>query len=139
MELGIRGRQIDQVVRMRKSRMKLGALRMIEERGDFLTEQWPGEPLHVVLHKNLHRRAVDRAGTLDRPMHPAADRHVSAEEDCRFQIADCRLGPARSFSFFCGFCHQSAICNLKSKIVSGATSASRCCLRLYIRRVYTWV
>jgi hypothetical protein len=29
-----------------------------------------GEPLHVVLHEDLHRVAADRAGALDRTMHP---------------------------------------------------------------------
>ena len=90
-ELRIGGRQVDQVIRVREGRLKFGALGVIEKRGDLFAQQRPGEPLHVVLHENLHRRAIDRARSLDGAMDAAADRHVSAEEHFRFSIFEFRF------------------------------------------------
>ena len=89
MKLRIGGCEVDEIIRVGKGRVKLGTLSVIEESGDFLAEQRPGEPLHIVLHENLHRGAIDRAGPLDGTMDPAADGHVGAEEDFGFRIADC--------------------------------------------------
>ena len=77
-KLRVGRRQIDEVIGVRENRRQLPALRMFEEGLDFLARQRPREPLHVVFHENLHRRAFDRTRPLDRPMHAAADRHVRA-------------------------------------------------------------
>ena len=90
-ELRIGGGEIDQVIRVRESGLEFGSLGVIEEGRDFLALQRPGEPLHVVLHKNLHRRAFDRTRPLDGPMDAAADRHVGAEENFRFSIFEFRF------------------------------------------------
>jgi hypothetical protein len=44
--------------------------------------------LHVVFHENLHRRALDRAGALDRHVRSTRNRHVGAEENflCHFKL-----------------------------------------------------
>ena len=87
---------------------------MIEKRRDLLALQGPGEPLHIVLHKNLHRRAIDRPRSLDGAVDPATDRHMGAEKNCRLPIADCRL-LWREAPFSRGSFHlKSAIGNLKS-------------------------
>ena len=76
---------------MRKNGMEFGALGVIEERRDFSLLQRPGEPLHVILHENLHGGAFDRAGTVDGHMRAATDGHVGAEENSRFSILDFRF------------------------------------------------
>ena len=76
--------EINQVSGMGEDRAELSALRMIKERLDFRASERPREPLHVVFHENLHRAALDRARSLYRARHSARDRHVSAEENCRF-------------------------------------------------------
>ena len=81
-KLRVGRREIDQVIRVRENRGELGPLRMIEERLDLVRRERPREPLHVVLHENLHRRALDRTRALDRAMHAAADRDVRAEQKC---------------------------------------------------------
>ena len=58
-ELRVGGREIDEVIRVRENGAELLALRMIEERRDLLLPERPREPLHVVLHEDLHCRAVD--------------------------------------------------------------------------------
>ena len=58
-ELRIGGREIDKIICMGESRVDFSSLRVIEKSEDLFTEQRPGEPLHVVLHENLHCRAVD--------------------------------------------------------------------------------
>src|SRR6266513_6022390 len=88
MELRIGGREVDEVVRVGEGRMQFLALRVIEKGRDLLAEQRPGEPLHVVLYENLHRRAIDRPRTLDGPMDAAGDRHVGAEKKCGMRIAE---------------------------------------------------
>jgi hypothetical protein len=90
-ELRIGGGQINEVVRVREGRVEFLPLDVIEKSRDFFGQQRAGEPLHVVLHENLHRRAFDRAPPLDRAMHSAPDRHVSAEENFRFSIFDFRF------------------------------------------------
>ena len=50
------------------------------------------EPLHVVLHKHLHRGAVDRTRPFDGYVDTAADRHVCAEQDFRLAIFNFRSG-----------------------------------------------
>ena len=82
MKLRIGRGEIDQVIGMCENRASSRALRMIEKRLDFRARERPREPLHVVFHENLHRGALDRARPFYRPMHPARDRHVSAEENC---------------------------------------------------------
>ena len=57
---------------------------MFEKRENFVGPEWPGEPLHVVLYKNLHGGAFDRAGAVDGHVHAAADRHVGAEKNALF-------------------------------------------------------
>ena len=53
---------------------------MIEKRENLIARQRPGEPLHIVLNEHLNSSAVDRTAALDRGMHTAANRHVSAEQ-----------------------------------------------------------
>ena len=81
MELWISGGEIDQIIGVGKGGMKFGALGVIEKRRDFLALQRAGEPLHIVLHKNLHGRAVNGTGSLDGPVHAATDRHVRPKKD----------------------------------------------------------
>ena len=73
--------KIDQVIRVRENGAEFAALCVIEKGANFFGKKGPGKPLHVVLHKNLHRGAANRARALNRAMHPAADRHMGAEED----------------------------------------------------------
>jgi hypothetical protein len=72
-ELRIRRREIDEIVRVGERRGQFFPLGVIEKRRDLFRQQRPGEPLHVVLHENLNRRAIDRAPPLDRAMDSAAD------------------------------------------------------------------
>ena len=138
--------------------MEFGALGVIEKRRDFHALQGPGEPLHVVLHKNLHCRAFDRTGSLDRAVQPAADRHVSAQKnfglrksDCGKIAAEARQIVLHSWIFSNGDLNfrgthrdrqflLSEIRYPQSEIPrtsSGASLVSRCCLRLCIRKVCT--
>src|SRR5947207_626475 len=82
MELRIRGCEIDQIIGMGEYRLQFPSLSVFQKSGDLLALQRPGEPLHIVFHKNLHGRAVDGARSFDRDMDAAADRHVSAEKNC---------------------------------------------------------
>src|SRR4051812_14899695 len=82
-ELRVSGREINQVIRVREHRLQMTTLRMPQKGGDLLPFQWPGEPLHVVLHEDLHGRAIDRTGAFDRAMQPAANRRVSAKKNLR--------------------------------------------------------
>ncbi len=156
MKLRIGGGEIDQVIRVRKSGMEFRALGVIEERRDFPTLQGPREPLHIVLHENLHRRAFDRTRAFDGHVRAAARSTCGRREELR--IAECRLwnqsGRVRGCfassvsselefgSLFCasrkGDSLLSEIRSPQSEIVriaSGASSASRGCLRLCIRTV----
>src|SRR4029453_6153630 len=54
---------------------------MFKEGPDFVAGKRAGEPLHVVLHENLHGSAVDRAGALNRQIHATSNRHVCAKEN----------------------------------------------------------
>ena len=83
MKLRIGRGEIDQIIGMRENGAKPAALPMIKKSADFLAPKWPCEPLHVVLHKNLHRSAVNGTRALDRAMYAAADRHVGAEQNSR--------------------------------------------------------
>jgi len=80
MKLRIGRRQIDQIIGVRKDGSQLAALLMLQESADFLGRKRTSEPLHVVLHENLHSRALDRAGALDRHVRPTRNRHVGAEQ-----------------------------------------------------------
>ena len=45
-------------------------------------------------YEHLDRGAIDGAAALDRHVHPTADRHVGAQENCRFcrlRIANCQF------------------------------------------------
>src|ERR1700675_910232 len=54
---------------------------MFEESANFFGRERAREPLHVVLHEHLDGGAHNRATTLDRGVHAAADRHVRAEKN----------------------------------------------------------
>ena len=82
MKLRIGRGEIDQVIGMCEDCAELSALRMMKERLDLRAGKRPREPLHVVFHEHLHRAALKRARSFYRTMHPARDRHVSAEENC---------------------------------------------------------
>src|SRR4051812_48880769 len=115
MELRIGRREVDQIIRVSESSVQFPALSVIEKSGDLLAEQWPGEPLHIVLHEDLHRRAIDRPRSLNRTVNAAPDGHVGTEKrDCRFQIADLRLGRTSLSTVSCGSFHP--IGNLQSAI-----------------------
>src|SRR6476620_6334086 len=88
MKLWIGGGEIDQVIGMGEDSLQFAALTMPQESGDLFLLQRASEPLHVVLHENLHGGALDRASALDGHVHTAADRHMGAEKDCGFRIAD---------------------------------------------------
>ena len=86
MKLRIGRGEVDQVVGVRENGVELAALRVPEKGGDLGTLERTREPLHVVLHEDLHRRALDRARALNRAMHAPANRHMRAEEDLRFHV-----------------------------------------------------
>ena len=77
---------------MRENGMEFGALSMIEKRRDLGPLQWPGKPLHIVLHKNLHSRALNRTRSFNRPVHATADGHVGTEDEFRISIFEFRFG-----------------------------------------------
>src|ERR1041384_591951 len=54
---------------------------MLGEKRDFIASKRRSEPLHVVFHKHLHGRAVDRTGTLDRHAGATGNRHVRTEKN----------------------------------------------------------
>ena len=81
MKLRIRGREVDQIIGMGKNGHQLGALSVVEKGANLDQGQRRCEPLHIVLHKHLHRRALDRTCAFDRGMDPAANRHVRAQEN----------------------------------------------------------
>ena len=81
MKLRIGGGEIDQIIRVRKNRSQLPALMVVEKSANFTGRQWPGEPLHVVFHENLHRGAIDRASSLDRQVCPACDGHMGTQKN----------------------------------------------------------
>src|SRR5437763_219056 len=66
---------------MGKDGSQLDALPVFQEGADFLGREGTSEPLHVVFHENLHRRALDRAGALDRHVCPTCNRHMGAEQN----------------------------------------------------------
>jgi len=53
---------------------------MSAEAGDFIACERASEPLHVVFHKHLHCRAIDRTRALNRHVDTAGNRHVRAKE-----------------------------------------------------------
>ena len=59
---------------------------MVEKRANLPASKRPGEPLHIVLHKDLHCSAPDGTSPLNRHVHATADRHVRAKENFRFWI-----------------------------------------------------
>src|SRR5689334_12235908 len=66
---------------------------MFKESTNFLGRKRTSEPLHVVFHENLHRRALDRAGALDRDVRPTRNRHVGAKQNllCHFEARKSNL------------------------------------------------
>jgi hypothetical protein len=64
----------------------LAALPMFQEGANLLARQRLSKPLHVVFDENLGGGAVDRAGALDRHMHPAGNRHVGAQKHLFHQL-----------------------------------------------------
>src|SRR5207302_3440924 len=90
MKLRIGGGEIDQIVRVRKNRGQQSALLVIAKRANFVGGQWPGEPLHVVFHENLHGGAIDRTSALDRHVRTTSDGHVSAKQNflCHFERSE---------------------------------------------------
>ncbi len=81
MKLRIDRGEIDQIIRMRKNRSQLLAPLVIEKGANFTSRQWPGEPLHIVFHENLHRGAIDRASALYRQVCPAGDGHMGTQKN----------------------------------------------------------
>src|SRR2546430_7418200 len=102
MKLRISSGEINQIIRMRKNRSQLGTLLVIEKSANFFGGQWPGEPLHVVFHENLHRGAIDRTSTLDRQVCPACDRHMGTEQNffCHFERSEAKSRNLLLFSAF---------------------------------------
>jgi hypothetical protein len=84
--------EIDQIIRVREHRSQLGALLVIEKSPNFTGGQWPGEPLHVVFHENLHRAAIDRTSALDRQVCAARDGHMGTEQNffCHFERSEAK-------------------------------------------------
>jgi hypothetical protein len=82
--------RFDQIIRVRKNRPQLGALLVVQKSANFVSRQWPGEPLHVVFDENLHCSAIDRTSALDCHVHAAGNRHVSAEKEflCHFERSE---------------------------------------------------
>src|ERR1700688_2836674 len=101
---------------MGKNRRQLGTLGVIEKGANFLLHERSREPLHIVLHEDLHGGAVDRTGAFDRHVHPAADRHVGAEENGG-------LGSRGGFAWSQRLLH-SAIRNLQSAIARTVSDAN---------------
>src|ERR1044071_6275252 len=54
---------------------------MLGEKRDFIASKRTSEPLHVVFHKHLHGRAVNRTGTLDCHVDATGNRHVRTEKN----------------------------------------------------------
>src|SRR6476659_10818071 len=92
MKLRIGGGEIDQIIRVRKNRPQLGALLVVQKSANFVSRQWPSEPLHVVFDENLHCSAIDRTSALDCHVHAAGNRHVSAEKEfsCHFERSEAK-------------------------------------------------
>src|SRR5205823_9161229 len=61
---------------------------MVEKGANLAQGQRAREPLHVILHEHLLRRAFDRTCAFDRSMDPAANGHVCAQKDFGGRIAD---------------------------------------------------
>src|SRR6266446_5203063 len=97
MKLRIRRGEIDQIIGMSKNGHQLRALSVVEKGANLAHAQRSREPLHVILHKHLHRRALDRTCAFDRCMDPAADRHVRTQENWMANWRTTRRGVCRSF------------------------------------------
>ena len=80
MKIFARGGEIDQVPAMPENRAEFAPLRMIEEGADFLVGKRRCEPLHVVLHEDLHRGAADTESAVNRLFSATGCGSVSAEE-----------------------------------------------------------
>src|ERR1700738_304045 len=79
---------------------------MSDKGADLLARKWTREPLHVVLHENLHGRALDGTGALDRGVDSAANGHVSAEENFGMRNADCGMRARMSLSAISWLLHS---------------------------------
>jgi hypothetical protein len=91
-KLRIGGGEIDQIIRVRKNRPQLDALLVVQKIANFVSRQWPGEPLHVVFDENLHCSAIDRTSAFDRHVRTASDGHVSAKQNflCHFERSEAK-------------------------------------------------
>jgi hypothetical protein len=74
----IGGGEIDQVIGVSKNGMQPDSFGMVEKRRDLVRLERSCEPLHIVLHENLHRGALNRTGPFNGPMGATRDRHVRA-------------------------------------------------------------
>src|ERR1700730_187318 len=110
---------------------------MSDKGADLLARKWTREPLHVVLHENLHGRALDGTGALDRGVDSAANGHVSAEENFGMRNAECGMRARMSLSAISWLLHSAFHIRHSAfvKIVSGANRASSSCLRRRTRKV----
>jgi hypothetical protein len=91
-KLRVRRGEIDKVIRVREGGLDLTTLRMPNECFDLRALERAREPLHVVLHKDLHCGAIDGAGTLDRAVRAAPNRHVRAEQKLSRVLLFCHFG-----------------------------------------------
>ena len=91
-KLGVSRRQVYEIIRMGEDRQQLSALRVIAKAVDFLACEWAAEPLHVVLDEDLHGRASNGAGPLDRHVRAAGNRHVGAKQNffCHFERSEAK-------------------------------------------------
>ena len=92
-ELRIGRGQVDQIIGVGEDGRQFGALPVPEEGVNLRLGQGPGEPLHIILHENLHGGALDGAGAFDGHVRAAADGHVSAQQDLGISTFDFRWIP----------------------------------------------
>ena len=87
---------------LRGLRAQFGDVLVIAKRANFVGGQWPGEPLHVVFHENLHGGAIDRTSALDRHVRTTSDGHVSAKQNflCHFERSEAKSRNLLLFSLF---------------------------------------
>src|SRR3984893_15036095 len=74
LELRIGRSKINQVIGVVEDRQEVAALLMSDKGANFVASKRSCEPLHVVLHENLHGRAADGTATLDGHVRAAGDR-----------------------------------------------------------------
>ena len=72
--------EIDQVTGMSDHRIKLGAQGVIGKSLCLVIGKRLCKPLHVILHKDLHRRAPDANPAIDRSGRTADCRHMRPEQ-----------------------------------------------------------